>query len=412
MDQTTTLKKIEADLNSVCNNKMQEILKNHKYISLQEFKSFVVKQYTKIAKDNKASLSEEEYNEFLKYSKEYEENICKTYQNYLNENKISSGGGVAKDKSRPYVQKGLIDTDPIVRNGHTFYNGRRNTPFSGYAGTNSTYSMADMVCTINIDTPYGPISTALGELQTITYSTYQRKSPVRTLGNMNPKTWVFGQRTIAGSLVFAVFNKHWMMNLYDNLKEKAGMKNWHFITDEIPPFDITITFANEYGFDSRMALYGVHIMTEGQTMSTNDIYIENTYEFVATDLELMDSLSAFQEGKARHIRGQSISSGATENKKDDNTEVDNGQKISPIDKTSNDKNTIKSEDDLTKELFIEDAKLEKMTEKEADSGLEKIYKEILESVSESEKQKEIKLEYEKQKKRVADFYKKKRTDKQ
>ena len=130
---------------------------------------------------------------------------------------------------------------------------------SDYAAVNSAYSMADMVASISIATNEGYINTVLGSIQTLSYSIYQKKAPVRVLGNMNAKDWVFGPRTIAGSLVFAVFNKHWIMNIYDQLKEKAGMENWHFITDEIPPFDITISFANEYGYDSRMA-YTVFVL--------------------------------------------------------------------------------------------------------------------------------------------------------
>ena len=77
------------------------------------------------------------------------------------------------------------------------------------------------------------------------------------------------------------------------------MKGTHFIADEIPPFNITITFANEYGFDSRMAIYGVRLINEGQTMSVNDLYIENTYQFVANDINYMDSLSSYQKGESK-----------------------------------------------------------------------------------------------------------------
>ena len=139
----------------------------------------------------------------------------------------------------------------------------------------------------------------LGTLQTISYSIHQEKIPVRVLGNMNAKDWIFGPRTIAGSLVFAVLNKHWLVELYDELYENAEMKGTHFIADEIPPFNITITFANEYGFDSKMVLYGVRIVDEGQTMSINDLYIENTYQFVACDINIMDSLTNYQSGKSR-----------------------------------------------------------------------------------------------------------------
>lgn len=133
------------------------------------------------------------------------------------------------------------------------------------------------------------------------------------------KDWVFGPRSIAGSLVFTVFNKHWMNSIMDQLKDKSVMKNAHFITDELPPFDVTISFANEYGFDSKMAIYGVRIMNEGQVMSINDIYIENTYQYVATDIDLMDSLESYQKGN--HKNGIIIGS--------------DGEKNIPVNKTPN-----------------------------------------------------------------------------
>lgn len=214
-----------------------------------------------------------------------------------------------------------IFNDPEVRqisanNYGAFYNGKLDPNVSAYAATNSTYSMADMVCTIEIMTNLGKrIVTTLGTLQTLSYSIYQNKAAVRCIGNMNAKDYVFGQRTIAGSLVFAVFNKHWLMAVYDELKEKGGMKNWHFLPDEIPPFNITISFANEYGFTSKMAIYGVRLMNEGQTMSTNDIYIENTYQYVATDIEMLDTSNSWASNSKYQRRYQtSLISGSSSNK--------------------------------------------------------------------------------------------------
>ena len=194
-----------------------------------------------------------------------------------------------------------LDKDPYTSNGYTKYFGRESV-FSDYLGTNSSFTAADMVASITMTIPDtgNTISTTLGTLQTLSYSIDQAKTPVRNLGNMNAKDWVFGPRTIAGSLVFAVFNKHWLINIYDKIKTDAKMKNCHFIADELPPFDITISFANEYGFDSRLVIYGVRLLREGQVMSVSDIYIENTYTFVAADIDLLDSLSNYQSDEDRH----------------------------------------------------------------------------------------------------------------
>lgn len=170
---------------------------------------------------------------------------------------------------------------------------------------NTSFSGADIVATI---TPLGGKPIVFGEIQTLSYSIYRPTTPVYTLGRINPKGVVRGQRTIAGSLIFTVFDRHVLksvVNAYnfdttatnmtlgnastykfteDELTEmKKRMK-----TDEMPPFDINITFLNEYGNSATLNLYGVHILTEGQTMSIEDMITENTMQYLAMDIDLMD----------------------------------------------------------------------------------------------------------------------------
>ena len=156
----------------------------------------------------------------------------------------------------------------------------------------NSYSGCDMVATLQVSSYSGLKNNiyTLGSLQTISISTHQDKRPVRSLGNINAKEYTMGQRTIAGSLVFAVFDKHFADQMFkDSLSSINQTENSAISTimlpDELPPFDITISYANEYGHTSRMALYGVRLVNEGQVMSINDIYTENTYQFVATALE-------------------------------------------------------------------------------------------------------------------------------
>lgn len=339
------------------------------------------------------SLSSDQKEDFEKYADSVSEEIISEYQSYLSSNKI------AEPKST--YQTG-IDRDPETRNSRSYMQGGNFT--SDYAAVNGSYSMADMVASISIATNEGYINTVLGSIQTLSYSIYQKKSPVRNLGNMNPKDWVFGPRTIAGSLVFAVFNKHWMMNIYDQLKEKAKMENWHFITDEIPPFDITISFANEYGYDSRMALYGVRIMNEGQVMSTNDIFIENTYQFVANDIELMDVLNAYQTGQSRHK--YVVISKTGEYVEDDES------KINPIDKDNTGTSTS-SENVDANELVFSDEKLDSMTREESLTALREKYLELeakLIAKGDTEGVQSLGLKYNSEYDRIKAYYDKKEVE--
>lgn len=152
----------------------------------------------------------------------------------------------------------------------------------------NSYSGCDMVASMRISSHNGLKNNIymLGSLQTISISTHQDKMPVRAISNINAKEYTMGQRTIAGSLVFAVFDKHFANQVFKDSIDAAQIgTNTIILPDELPPFDITITYANEYGHTSRMALYGVRLINEGLVMSINDIYTENTYQFVATGLE-------------------------------------------------------------------------------------------------------------------------------
>lgn len=151
-----------------------------------------------------------------------------------------------------------------------------------------SYSGADIVviaqiANINGNSDISKKCYVLGSLQTISISTYQDKAPVRALGNINALDYVMGPRSIAGSLVFAVFDRHFAYEIFNDLKQYTGTSV--LLTDEIPPLDLTLCFQNEYGKRSRMTLYGVKMVSEGQVMSVNDLFTENTYQFVGTGLE-------------------------------------------------------------------------------------------------------------------------------
>lgn len=153
----------------------------------------------------------------------------------------------------------------------------------------NSYSGCDIIVTARLNVLTGTRKElkekvyTLGSLQTLSVSTHQDKKPVRVIGSVNALDYVMGQRTIAGSLVFAVFDQHFATEMFKDLEEATGKT--FFLPDELPALDFTVTFANEYGRQSRMAIYGVRIINEGQVMSINDLYTENTYQFVATAME-------------------------------------------------------------------------------------------------------------------------------
>ncbi len=70
----------------------------------------------------------------------------------------------------------------------------------------------------------------------------------------------------------------------------AVASNPHY-DDEIPPFDITISFANEYGQKAVLVIYGVEILNEGTGFSIDNVTTEKACTFVARRVEHMKAVT-------------------------------------------------------------------------------------------------------------------------
>lgn len=181
--------------------------------------------------------------------------------------------------------------------------------------TYSSYSGCDIVASITIPNlnlkPY-----VIGSLQTVSYSIHREVSPVRVLGKINPNGFVSGPRTVAGSLIFTVFDSNLVHKIVKIMKEgynsrihdttnyksedilqyaskyndriyDAVSSGSYSVMDEMPPFDITISFMNEYGNYSTLVIKGVIIVDEGQVMSIEDMITENTMSYMAHDIQVL-----------------------------------------------------------------------------------------------------------------------------
>lgn len=193
---------------------------------------------------------------------------------------------------------------------------------SAYTKTFTSFAGADIIATFN--------GVVVGELQAITYSVTREKAPIYVMGDPNPKSFSRGKRGIAGSLVFTVFDRdalHKMKTVnqpvfrhglnttqsgaFDtdslvavhdaSIDQSTVSSQWATArapkySDEIPPFDITINFLNEYGQSSKMTIFGVEIMNEGMGMSVDDITTEKACTFIARGIDDMVS-DAYTEPK-------------------------------------------------------------------------------------------------------------------
>jgi hypothetical protein len=167
------------------------------------------------------------------------------------------------------------------------------------SGVYNSYAGVDIVASIIIPGETGPLE--IGELQTISYSIHRENVPVRVLGRVGPRGFVKGPRTIAGSLIFTQFDKYAFYKL-SAFKEHL-LSGVFPLSDMLPPFDVTISFANEFGSFSKMRIYGVTIVDEGSTMSIDDLITEQTFTYMARGIQPMvnyipDGLSEITDNSA------------------------------------------------------------------------------------------------------------------
>lgn len=205
-----------------------------------------------------------------------------------------------------------------------------------YTNTYTTFSGCDIVCSFG--------SQVIGELQGISYSVTREKAPVYTMGSANPRSFSRGKRGIAGTLVFVLFDHDALLSgLHEHVEKNrvfhrvggelnnraltidewdaqmTSLSNGNgaantdtqdaitrtknitsrqdpVIADEIPPFDITISMANEYGKAAVMVLYGVEILNQGSQFSMDNIQSQMACTFVARRLKCLEAVDLSQEG--------------------------------------------------------------------------------------------------------------------
>lgn len=95
-------------------------------------------------------------------------------------------------------------------------------------------------------------------------------------------------RTIAGTISFAVFNRDALTDLGGVYRrEKQEYNQLYPLADQLPPFDVILTFRNEHGATATRTVYGLEIVDDGETYSIDDMMIEKVYQYVARDQDPM-----------------------------------------------------------------------------------------------------------------------------
>lgn len=157
-----------------------------------------------------------------------------------------------------------------------------------------TFSGADITCIVHVLGNAGKEPYVIANAQTLSYSVHREKVPVRALGHTYPMGYTRSGRMIAGSIIFTMLDREVLWELVqayavdvDWTDEDQKYTTYSPMLDQLPPFDITIVFSNEYGDISVMAIYGVELVDEGTVLSIDDLIVEKTCSWVARDIDMM-----------------------------------------------------------------------------------------------------------------------------
>lgn len=116
-------------------------------------------------------------------------------------------------------------------------------------------------------------------LSGVSISTHRDKTPITSLGRIDPHGFVASRRTVAGSMVFWMSDTSPLSQLLS-----ANYRNELLHADELPPFDLYLTFLTENDMWSSTIIYGITILDEGMVIeNANGEPIAVTYSYMAMD---------------------------------------------------------------------------------------------------------------------------------
>lgn len=171
---------------------------------------------------------------------------------------------------------------------------------SSYINNTTTYTGADLtiiVDLVNAETTAANQQTnrkILVECTTFTVSIHREKAAVRAAGYINPKGFARGRRTIAGTLVLTQFTVdvlyEWLMG-QQVLGHDVSKDTQYVKVDQLPPFNMTLVFGDEFGNVSYRRVLGVDFVTDGVIYSSNDMLSEQTISYMASDFTPLISIN-------------------------------------------------------------------------------------------------------------------------
>jgi len=202
-------------------------------------------------------------------------------------------------------------------NGATISDGGVVNPGAPGVVTFNTFSGTDMKVF------FGP--NLVGSLLAITIGVTREKAPIYTSLGTNPRGFTRGKRAISGSMTFGQFDRHALLygpfydlteriGLYSNIGAPSGIPpvgvagdtaraygttaaqygqgRAVVYADQLPPFDVVITFTNDAGAAAVFKVVGVEIVSEGYGFTLDDMTQEMACSYMAREVMPMAPVAA------------------------------------------------------------------------------------------------------------------------
>lgn len=121
----------------------------------------------------------------------------------------------------------------------------------------------------------------------IKVSTHRDKFPVYSMPFINPRGFCQGHRTIAGTLMFNTIDRFAFHNILNEEVSRdgtyGGRVTGRVLPDQLPLFDIYLTYVNEQGMAAVASVLGVTLLDMSSAASLDDLQPMEVYSYMAMD---------------------------------------------------------------------------------------------------------------------------------
>jgi hypothetical protein len=172
-----------------------------------------------------------------------------------------------------------------------------NDRISGVDQRYRTFTGVDIKVTYAMDYLVGELK----GINAISWSIHRSKPAAVSLGEEGINNRGNSIRTIAGSIIFSIFDENPITAIYPeeylrNAHPQRIVRKNIIRPDDLPPIDLIVIMTNEYGFVSTMTLFGVQFMDSGGSIGINQLVNEEVIQYTALDIDMMHPIQPNADG--------------------------------------------------------------------------------------------------------------------